>query len=551
MSQKQQAIGFINFDSGGAESTEIEIRVPKDRIKEIRRGQYVRIESVSASASTNFFARVSRGPFFVPDAVSKDSAYARAAILQADTVKFSPDYHAVCYAQVLSELDMERMRTVGSFARPHPQSRVYPLTSEEIQRLLELEGDMFMGELEGYQGVRVKIPSNKNAALPRNVGIFGTVGSGKTNTSQVLIEEASAAGWAVIVLDIEGEYVRMDNPSTQRSLDHLFKRFGVKPGGIRDLDVYHVINTDSAREDISRPFSILFSNLRPDILAEILGLTDAQNERFLDIYFDLAQTNEGERRGTRARSGFVHHLMDRDDNERPPLGITLQDIVDRVETILEQNAAGGRAPAGGRASFFVLARKLRKLQRYDIFDHEENLGDYSGLLAGGKVSVIDLSGSYSNIVNNIVITDLLRSLFDLKRRDKDGKLPPVMIVIEEAHSYISKENASKMEETLDVLREISRRGRKRWVSLCFISQQPSHLPPEIYELCNTRFVHQTTGGRNLDAIKTSTGAVDPAVWDDVPRLGQGTCLFVSSYFKNRPMFVNVRPCMSERRHVEE
>lgn len=38
--------------------------------------------------------------------------------------------------------------------------------------------------------------------LPRNVGIFGTVGSGKTNSAQVLIEEASRAGYAVIVLDV-------------------------------------------------------------------------------------------------------------------------------------------------------------------------------------------------------------------------------------------------------------------------------------------------------------------------------------------------------------
>lgn len=545
MSDKPKAIGFINFDAGTSESTEIEIRVPKDRIQEVKRGQYVRIESVDDNGSRNFFARISRGPFFVPDAVSKDSAYARAAILQADTVKFRPDFHAICYAQVLAELDMGSMRPTSSFVRPHPQSRVYPLTSTEIEKLLELEGDMFIGELYGYPGVKIRIPSNRNAALPRNVGIFGTVGSGKTNTSQVLIEEASAAGWAVVVLDIEGEYVRMDRPSTQKSLEHLFRHFGVRPDGILNLEVYHPINTESARPDISQPFSVRFSNIRPEILSEILGLSPAQNDIFMDIYFNWAQRHEGERRGHRVRGGFVGHLLDQEEGERPALGITIQDVITQVNNVLEGDQRVSRS------SYLVLLRKLTKLQRYDIFDHDENLGDYSDLLVGGKVSVIDLSGSYSSVVNNIVITDLLRSIFRLKVRDKKSELPPVMIIIEEAHSYISKENADKMEETLDVLREISRRGRKRWISLCFISQQPSHLPPEIYELCNTRFVHQTTGGRNLEAIKTSTGAVDPAVWDDVPRLGQGTSLFVSSYFKNRPMFINVRPCKSERRHVEE
>jgi DNA helicase HerA-like ATPase len=545
MSETSKSLGYVNFDGTGTESTEVEIRVPKDRINEIRRGQYVRIQSKFDGNARNFFARISRGPFFVPDAVSKDSAYARAAILQADTVKFRPDFHGVCFANIVAELDMDTMRALSSFVRPQPQSAVYSLTNDEIEKLLELEGDMFIGELYGYPGVQIKMPSNKNAALPRNVGIFGTVGSGKTNTGQVLIEEAAAAGWAVIVLDIEGEYVRMDHPSTQRSLDHLFRHFGVQPGGVQNLEVYHVINTDAARADISKPFSVKFSSIQPHILAEILGLTEAQNDRFLEIYFNLTQKEVSSKRGKNTRAGFVGHLLDQDEGG-PSIGITIKDIIDQIDSLLESDEK-----VSGKISYYVLRRKLRRLQRYEIFDQQENLGDYSELLKGNKVSIIDLSGSFSVVVNNIVITDLLRSIFDLKVKDRTGELPPVLIIIEEAHSYVSKENAKRMDETLDVLREISRRGRKRWLSLCFISQQPSHLPPEIYELCNTKFVHQTTGGRNLDAIKTSTGAVDASVWDDVPRLGQGTSLFVSSYFKNRPMFINVRPCRSERRHVEE
>ncbi|MFO0846662.1 MAG: DUF87 domain-containing protein [Gemmataceae bacterium] len=46
--------------------------------------------------------------------------------------------------------------------------------------------------------------------MPRNVGIFGTVGSGKSNSVQVLVEEASQRGWAVIMLDLESKYTAMD-----------------------------------------------------------------------------------------------------------------------------------------------------------------------------------------------------------------------------------------------------------------------------------------------------------------------------------------------------
>ncbi|MEM3112363.1 MAG: ATP-binding protein [Candidatus Anstonellales archaeon] len=538
------ALGYVNFDSSSTDSNELEIMVPPESMQGIKRGQYVRIESEYEGDMKNFFARISKGPFFVPDAVSKDSAFARAAILHAGKVKFKPDFHAVCYAQIIGELDMKEMKTFGTFVRPRPQAGVFPLSGEEIEKFLSLEGDMFIGQLNGYPGVKVRMPSDKNAALPRNVGIFGTVGSGKTNTSQVLIEEAASHNWAVVVLDVEGEYVDMDKPSEQRQLEKLFSHFGIKPSGVRTLDVYHPIDTDPARPDISKPFSIRFSNVEPQILAEIMGLSQPQNERFLEIWHNLAQKEVSKKKKTKTKAGFAASLAESFEGG-PALGITLEDIISQIDSILESDVKSINKP-----SYYVLRRKLKRLERFGIFDREETM-DYNDLVQANKVSVIDLSSSSNDQVNNIVLMDILRKIFRLKLEDKKKELPPVLIAIEEAHTLVSRENASKMEETLDILKEISRRGRKRWISLCFISQQPSHLPPEIYELCNTKIAHQITGGRNLEAIKSSTGGVDPSVWDDVPQLGQGTCMFISSYFKNRPMFVNVRPCMSKRRHVEE
>ena len=185
------AIGYVNFDSSTADSGEVEIIVPHKHIHRVRRGQYVKIESESSEGKKRFFARISKGPFFTPDSVSKDSAFARVSVLNAGSFDFKPDYHASCYAHIMGELDTE-MRVRGTFVRPMPQGAAYQLTDEEIEKILELEGDMFVGHLNGYGKVRVRIPSTKNAALPRNVGIFGTVGSGKTNTSQVLIEEVLA-----------------------------------------------------------------------------------------------------------------------------------------------------------------------------------------------------------------------------------------------------------------------------------------------------------------------------------------------------------------------
>lgn len=106
-----------------------------------------------------------------------------------------------------------------------------------------------------------------------------------------------------------------------------------------------------------------------------------------------------------------------------------------------------------------------------------------------------------------------------------------------------------MESIVDMLREISRRGRKRWLGLCFISQQPAHLPNEIYELCNTKFIHQTTGKRNLDALHVSAGSVNEAVWGEVPLLNQGQALIISPQFSH-PVLCDMRPCSSHREHTD-
>lgn len=539
----EEAIGYVNFDSQSTDSNGVEIMVPQSKMRDIRRGQYVRIESNSSGEVETFFAMISKGLFFEPDAVSKDSAFAKAAVLYAGSVKFRPEYHARCSARIIGGLDADEMKVYGTFARPMPQGSVHPLTGEQIEKLLELDGDMFVGYLDGYSGVKVRLPSDKNAALPRNIGIFGTVGSGKTNTSQVLIEEAASHNWAVIVLDVEGEYVDMDKPSTEAALRKMFGRFGIEPNGIDSLDVYHPIKTEPSRQD-SKPFSVRFASIGPHILSEIMGLSQAQNERFIETWTNITRKSGQNKKGKSA-TPLLDLAMDGADSSAAA-GFGLADMIGQISTILAKPETKG----SNRVSYFALLRKLRKLDGYDIFDKRESLGDCSDLLRANRVSVIDLSGSFSSQINNIVLMDLLGKIFKLKLNDREKRLPPTLIAIEEAHTLVSRHNSSEMAETLDKLREIARRGRKRWLSLCFISQQPSHLPPEIYELCNTKIAHQTTGSRNLDAIKNSTGGVDDSIWHDVPRLGQGRCLFISSYFKNRPMFVNVRPCMSSRRHTE-
>ncbi len=198
-----------------------------------------------------------------------------------------------------------------------------------------------------------------------------------------------------------------------------------------------------------------------------------------------------------------------------------------------------------KASWLVVKRLLNRLRRFGIFDSTDDLLDVGDFLKPGKVSVLDLSNSYTVQVNNIVIAYLLRKILTVKFTIQIYHLRLSSL---KKLTFVSKENASKMEALLDRLREVKYR-RKRWLGLCFISQQPSHLPEEIFELCNTKIIHQTTGNRNLNALKISGGNVNEAIWDDVPTLGQGRSIIISPQFQH-PIMTNMRICKTNREHTD-
>src|SRR5205823_10373380 len=171
--------------------------------------------------------------------------------------------------------------------------------------------------------------------------------------------------------------------------------------------------------------------------------------------------------------------------------------------------------------------------------------DPGEMLQPGRVNVIDVSAA-NDTVKNLVTADLLRKAFAYKIAQPEA--PPSLLVIEEAHSFMSRERVQTMQATLQMLRNVTRRGRKRWLSLAFVSQQPGHLPAEIFELCNTRLVHTLRSMHNLDALMATTGDVTSELWSRCPLLGTGEAIVSSPQF-HRSVVASIRPAASSRRFV--
>ncbi len=524
-------IGYVAFDTkvDTQYSSLSAINVFMDNIDKIHRGKYVRIDSTEGR---RFVGQVVAGPFYMPEGLSPSSHVAQAFTIRGERFKSLPPYYAVFYVEILGEWEKEFKST---YTKPRPKSPVYEMGALEISDILGLsKGDMVLGHHIGYKGVKIKLPSSHMDVLPRNVGIFGTVGSGKTNTAQVLIEEAARHNWSVIVIDIEGEYTYMDYPNDDPEMYEVLKSiYGIEPFKIENFHVFVPVGRDSTRGSEAVRFGIPFFQINPYVLAEIIRATEPQ-QRYLSIAIgELLSLREGS--GAEEATEFEEFAFGGSKEVEP---ITLEEVINHIESKISSTRDRGVVSA-----LTALSTKLRRLDLYGVIDEGKPI-DFSSILKPGHVSVLDVSDVEDN-VRNICIAWLLDTVFNLKLRDVERKLPKIMIVIEEAHAFVSKEVRDKMEATIDLLKRIARRGRKRWISLVFISQQPGHLPPEIFELCNTRIIHQLRSEMNIKAIRETTGALTRELARNIVNLSKGEAIVTSPVLRY-PVLCKIRPAATKR-----
>lgn len=520
----RQPLGYVDWDGSSASNERVVMRAPIVNRERIIRDQYVRIEDPSGSRS-GFLGRIVAGPFFANRGAMTNGTH-------VSLVKgLSGEVAILAEIELQGELVDGRPR--ASKSRPASRAAVWELNPNEVAELLGFSGDMVLGAISGQEDIWMRLQSNAKGVLPRNLGIFGTVGSGKSNTAQVVIEEAAATGWSVIVLDVESEYTDMDMPSTETLLSKRLVQFGMSPAGVSDFQVYYPASCVSDRAK-SEAFTLRLADFESSVIAEILQTTVSERNALLDCIEHL-ENRAKTKVATREAEGLGSLL---DPSPQAQLPFTLRSLKER---------AGERSSRSNEFFDYTgLSAKLLWLMQSGAFDQTGMCSlDMGRMLAPGRVSVIDVSVA-NDVVKNLVTADLLRKVFAYKVARTDA--PPTLLVIEEAHSFISREKAQTMHATMQMLRNVARRGRKRWLSLAFVSQQPGHLPPEIFELCNTRIVHTLRSTHNLDALMATAGDVGREMWARCPLLGPGEAIVTSPQLK-RPVVVGIRPAKSQRKFV--
>nr|WP_225411643.1 ATP-binding protein [Stigmatella hybrida] len=602
----EKAVGFTHFDNASSEDNLLTVLMTREDLHKLPSQTLVRVKSLEDKRS--YLGVIVRGPFSEPDAVAANSSIAVGVVVQGKKLSYTFDYHGRAELEILGEESDGKLIPPGH--RPRPKSPVFLLDDEESEHVLGMKGELCFGMVVGYAQMEARIDALDKSVLPRHTGIIGTTGAGKSTTVATLIHRTQSSGVATIVFDVEGEYTHVDQATDDPTMLAALARRKQLPEGVKDLHIHHLTGRDTRnlRHRHRHAFALNFSNLSPHAIAEILEMTDAQQERFHKAYevtkllledFKIFPKTPDEQR----------QLLELDELSTGYPCMTLQHLLDVVSTYIYVLSSEGRAESKAKTkgssrqaqlpvegieepvpevapsqgpqlysafkehAYRVLARvheqssrnevswkalfgRLLRLRRLKIFDVGSALGvDYDSMLTPGRVSVIDLSDTDSPQINNLVIAEILRGLQERQEeryqraQEQNRPVDPALIIIEEAHEFLSASRIAQMPVLFEQVARIAKRGRKRWLGLVFVTQLPQHLPNEVLGLLNNFIIHKMSDSTVISRMQKSMGGIDESLWNRVPRLAPGQALAAFSSFK-RPLMINVDPAPVKRLLVD-
>ena len=561
------AIGRTMFDSPTSKDDTVIVLLPNERLKDMPRQSLVRIKSVRDQRT--YLGVVVEGPFAEPDGLRADSP-----IIVSVTVNqgiLMPKYHGRVHVQLMNE-QLEDGSFIPPRRRPLPNSPVFVLGAEEAAEVLRVGGDVRLGIAFDQENIDVSVPSSKKSVLPRHLGILGTTGGGKSTTVSGLISQLQKVGTSVVLLDTEGEYAAINEPTTDDKMLKSLKRRGMSPHGVENTHIYHLVGRDTAND--AHPsvtsFRLDFSEMSPYAFNELLEFTSAQETRYFTAYnvcrqllrqfgiFPVPKNDDEEKQALsldELETGYprmkLSHMID-------IAGVFLHEVSQApgdpkvFNDIFKNKLADVRkrvqlANSDSDVSWRALLAKLWRLHRFKVFDNPAaNAINYADMLQARRVSIIDLSDMDSPQVRNIVIAQLLKGIQKQQDLNYQAALAakanpnPTMVFIEEAHEFLSSERIKQMSTLFQQVARIARRGRKRWLGMAFISQLPQHLPDEVLGLINNWILHKIGDSAVIARLKKSVGGIDESLWNRLPNLSPGQAV-VSFTSLARALQVNVDP----------
>ena len=324
-----------------------------------------------------------------------------------------------------------------------------------------------------------------NTMIQKHISVLAKTGGGKSYLTGVIIEELMKNDVTVLIFDPHGEYESMKYPAKYNpDMD----RFNVKPRGYPEK----IIKISPEGGDVGLRFTLAQINIK-----ELLGLMNLSDPR----------------------SYFVPLRKAVDSLRLKTAEYDIDDIIKELKQIDDSSLSQ------------TLERELRYLKSLNIFSKKGLKIDE--IVKKGKVSVIEMKGIPPD-VQHFIVERLLYVLFEARKKDK---IPPMLVVVEEAHNFAPQQGKSLSSK---IMRTVASEGRKFGFGLLVVTQRPAKIDKNVLSQCSTQLILKITNPNDLKAISNSVENITSSSVDEIQRLPIGVALATSPDLPI-PLFIEVRP----------
>ena len=309
---------------------------------------------------------------------------------------------------------------------------------------------------------QIRIPL---ATINRHGLVAGATGTGKTKTLQLLAEQLSAAGVAVMMADVKGDLSGLARPGEAN--DKTAAR-AKETGDNWTPTAFPVEFLSLGTGGVGVPVRATISSFGPILLAKVLGLNQTQESTL----------------------GLIFHWADQQ-------GLPLLDLKDLREVISHLTSDEGKAElkslgAVSPTTAGVILRALVNLEAEgaDTFFGEPELKPEDLLRVDsqgrGVISLLEFSGqSLRPVMFSTFLMWVLADLFTFLPEVGDLDKPKLVFFFDEAHLLFTEASKAFLEQVEQTVKLIRSKG----VGVFFCTQLPTDLPNDVLSQLGARVQH--------------------------------------------------------------
>lgn len=419
-----------------------------------------------------------------------------------------------------NQVRMIRMNPLGEFSDGAGFQRGithYPILGAELQMISEsrLErifakygsSDFKIGHLSSFENIEVSLDAS--AFFGRHSAILGQSGSGKSWTVASVIQSSlkSMPKSHIILLDPHNEY---------SSHDRVFNRPVFPPELTRCVSAH----------DLEIPYWLLSYE-------ELIELLIDKDEEFASLQIAFLR-------------GVLLDLK-RDTNKHLDLGkitvdspvyFSMQELYNNFKKYNEQTEDFGKTKTALTGKFDSMLIKLESRlndTRYDFLlrpkqrNSSETLADLTKEFLGladpsSALTIIDLSTVPHDVLPTVT-AQIGRLAFEFNFWNPRCREFPLLLICDEAHTYISRENSNiEHKSARRSFERIAKTGRKYGVGLCIVSQRPHDLSETVLSQCSSYFCMRITNPIDQEYIRSLVPDAAHGILDALTSLAQGEAI---------------------------